>query len=88
MTTFSNQDDLKQYVLDELKKTDYTMLNDVYIANKKEFIMYRSFLRQALKNLYLSTQFPETPQPVWGNSNTVASTDITDQPIATGIQEV
>jgi hypothetical protein len=65
MITFNNQDDLKQYVLDELKETDYAMLSDVYIANKKDFIYYRLFLRQALKDLYVSTNFPERPQPVW-----------------------
>jgi hypothetical protein len=66
MITFNNPDDLKQYVLDQLKATDYAMLSDVNILNKNEFIQYRSFLRQVLKDLYLSTQFSETPQPVWG----------------------
>jgi hypothetical protein len=66
MITFNNQDTLKQYVLDELKETDYAMLSDVYILNKAEFITYRRSLRQALKDLYLSTQFTERPQPVWG----------------------
>jgi hypothetical protein len=69
MITFNNADDLKQYTLDQLKATDYAMLSDVSLLNKDEFIVYRAFLRQVLKNLYLSTQFPEEPQPVWGALN-------------------
>jgi len=65
MINFNNADDLKQYILDQLKATDYAMLSDVNISNKDEFIGYRSFLRQALKDLYLSTYFPEEPQPIW-----------------------
>jgi hypothetical protein len=66
MITFNNPDDLKQYILDELKATDYAMLSDVYILNKHDFTNYRVFLRQALQDLFLSTQFSERPQPVWG----------------------
>jgi hypothetical protein len=65
MITFDNADDLKQYTLDQLKATDYAMLEDVNLLNKDEFIVYRSFLRQVLKDLYLSTYFPEEPQPIW-----------------------
>jgi hypothetical protein len=67
MITFNNVDNLKQYILDELKATDYAMLSDVKILNKRDFIIYRSFLRQALQDLFLSTQFNERPQPVWGS---------------------
>jgi hypothetical protein len=85
MITFNNQDTLKQYVLDELKATDYAMLSDVKILNKNDFINYRRFLRQALQNLFLSTQFNERPQPVWGTTGTSTTTE---QPTATGIQEI
>jgi hypothetical protein len=78
MITFDNADNLKQYILDQLKATDYAMLSDVNISNKDEFIGYRSFLRQALKDLYLSTYFPEEPQPIWKTLNTPTTTGTTE----------
>lgn len=77
---FNNQDDIKQYTLNKLKETDYAMLSDVYILNKSEFIQYRSFLRQVLKDLYLSTQFPETPEPIWGDVATPRVNSQVDTP--------
>jgi hypothetical protein len=65
MITFDNIDNLIDYAKKQLEKTDYTVLPDVYLINKDEFISYRFFIRQAIINPSLTTQFPQEPKAIW-----------------------
>lgn len=65
MITFDNIDTLIAYAKKQLEKTDYTVLPDVYLINKDEFISYRFFIRQAIINPSLTIQFPQEPKAIW-----------------------
>jgi len=75
---FKNIEEIRAYAKQQLEKTDYAVLPDTNIANKIEFIGYRSFIRL----LYLKpnyTPFPEEPTPIWNEPNTIMS-NIQNQP--------
>lgn len=68
MITFDNIDTLINYAKKQLEKTDYTVLPDVYLINKDEFISYRFFIRQAIINPSLTIQFPQEPKAIWSST--------------------
>lgn len=79
MITFKSLEEVKSYAKQQLEKTDYAVLPDTNIANKMEFIMYRSFIRL----LYLKpnyTPFPEEPTPIWNEPNMII-TGVQNQPV-------
>ena len=45
MITFNTLEEVKAYAKQQLEKTDYTVLSDVNLNNKQEFVNYRSLLR-------------------------------------------
>jgi len=47
---------------------DWSVLSDVQIQNKSEFISYREILRNYILNPIESPVFPPEPQPIWNNS--------------------
>lgn len=49
----------------KLSKSDWSVLQDVNISNKPDFINYRSQLRNLILNPVEEPIFPEEPQPVW-----------------------
>ena len=72
MIYFNNIEELIAYAKQQLEKTDYAVLSDVYLTNKDEFINYRSILRQAIMfpNLSIfsnSSKFPEEPKAIWNS---------------------
>ena len=48
-----------------IANSDWSVLQDVNISNKSEFINYRSQLRNLILNPVEEPIFPEEPQPVW-----------------------
>jgi hypothetical protein len=68
--TFNSLEEVKAYAKKQLEKTDYAILPDTNIANKVEFVHYRSFVRL----LYLNpnyTPFPTEPTPIWNEPNMI-----------------
>jgi hypothetical protein len=65
MITFDSIDNIVAYAKQQLEKTDYTVLPDVYLINKDEFVSYRSILRQVVISPSLTIQFPEEPKAIW-----------------------
>lgn len=45
--------------------SDWSVLQDVNISNKKEFINYRSTLRNLILNPVENPIFPIEPTPIW-----------------------
>jgi hypothetical protein len=72
MLTFNTIEELKSYIKEQLIKTDYTMLEDVKLLNKNEFVIYRTILRSIYFSdpLYITAVLPIEPQPVWDILNT------------------
>jgi hypothetical protein len=68
MIYFNNIEELKIYAKEQLTKTDYAVLPDVYLINKDEFINYRATLRQAIMFPNLTMQFPQEPKANWNNN--------------------
>lgn len=60
---------LKLECKDEAKKriafSDWSVLQDVNISNKQEFINYRSTLRNLILNPVENPIFPVEPTPIW-----------------------
>lgn len=44
---------------------DWSVLPDVQIENKQDFIIYRSKLRELILNPIENPIFPSEPQPIW-----------------------
>jgi hypothetical protein len=67
MLTFNTIEELKSYIKEQLANTDYTMLEDVKLLNKNEFVIYRTILRAIYFSdpLYITACLPNEPQPVW-----------------------
>ena len=84
MIQFNNIEEVKAYAKQLLEKTDYTVLADVNLTNKQEFITYRNTVRISIFYPSINVQFPQEPDPIWGSSvNTVTSTQPnTDIPTA------
>jgi len=68
MITFNTLEEVKAYAKQQLEKTDYTVLSDVNLNNKQEFVNYRSLLRLQYFNPNF-TPFPIEPTPIWNNTN-------------------
>jgi len=66
---FNTLEEIKAYAKQQLEKTDYAVLPDVKIVNKSEFETYRSRIRDAYLNPYLSFQFFTEPKAIWGDSS-------------------
>jgi len=64
---FNNVDQLKEYLTQQLAKTDYAVLSDVYLVNKDEFINYRAILRQYIIYPNLNVILPEEPKAIWNS---------------------
>jgi hypothetical protein len=62
---FNTIDELKKYVSEELAKTDYTVLPDVFLKNKDEFISYRVTLRKLIISPNLCEILPQKPKAIW-----------------------
>lgn len=45
--------------------SDWSVLSDVNISNKEEFITYRATLRGFIKTPVSDPVFPTEPQPIW-----------------------
>jgi hypothetical protein len=65
MQTFFNTEELTRYAKQQLEKTDYSVLSDVNLNNKHEFITYRSILRQIIINPNISSFIPNEPKADW-----------------------
>jgi hypothetical protein len=66
MITFNNLEEIKAYAKKQLEKTDYSVLPDINLKNKDEFVFYRNLLRIVYFNPQMSSQFPQEPLPIWG----------------------
>jgi hypothetical protein len=52
-----------------LAQTDWAVLSDVELANKQEFIDYRSNIRYLLLNDMYYNEVIEPPEPVWATES-------------------
>ena len=68
MITFNTLEEVKAYAKEQLEKTDYSILPDVSLTNKDDFVFYRNFVRMIYLNPKINSQFPQEPVPVWGES--------------------
>ena len=55
----------KQKAKNLITISDWSVLSDVNIQNKKEFENYRSILRQFIINPIVDPVFPVEPEPIW-----------------------
>lgn len=62
---FNTIAEAKEFAKQKLQDTDYAVLPDVSIANKKEFEEYRKYIRQFYLNPMLSLATMEEPKPEW-----------------------
>jgi hypothetical protein len=68
-----NKEKLKQFKIDQCKtkskqlieSCDWSILSDVKIENKTEFINYREILRNYILNPVENPIYPEEPKPIW-----------------------
>ena len=58
MIQFNNIEEVKAYAKQLLEKTDYTVLADVNLTNKQEFITYRNTVRISIFYPSINVQFP------------------------------
>jgi hypothetical protein len=65
MIQFNNLEDFKKYAKEKLLETDWSVLPDVQLKNKQEFVIYRGAIRLALTIDNYSFQFKETPIADW-----------------------
>jgi hypothetical protein len=56
----------KAYAGAMLAKTDWTMMPDVKLVNKKEFAEYRAAMRKLRIEPELEPVWPTMPKPIWG----------------------
>jgi hypothetical protein len=56
----------KAIAKEKIALTDWSILPDVNISNKNEFEIYRSQLRDLIKNPVSNPTWPTEPQPIWG----------------------
>lgn len=56
---------IKQHAISLLKESDWSMLTDVSIVNKADWIMYRTLLRTIAQNPQLDSVIPTKPEEVW-----------------------
>ena len=86
MKTFFNTEQLKEYAKAQLKKTDYAVLPDVRLANKNQFINYRSFMRLLIIDPNLGHIIPEEPKAQWFSIQQEFAEP--QQPTTTGTEEI
>jgi len=82
---FNNSEQVKEYARFRLYQTDYAVLDDVNIKNKKAFIAYRIHLRNALQDPHPAWIFPKPPEPEWikpGDMTVESTDDSTEEPSA------
>ena len=65
MKYFENSEQLCAYLKQQLTDTDWSVLPDVDIANKEEFISYRAIIRDLYLKAELGCAIPETPKAIW-----------------------
>lgn len=70
MMTFNTLEEVKAYAKQQLENTDYSVLPDVNLSNKQEFVGYRSILRLQYFNPNF-TPFPIEPTPIWNDSESL-----------------
>ena len=68
MITFSTNEEVKAYAKKLLEETDYAVLPDVNLQNKKDFVLYRNLVRLIYLNPVLTAWWPTLPQTIWGES--------------------
>lgn len=61
------KDDCISYSKLLIDATDWSMLPDVKLQNKSEFITYREILRNYIINPVEDPIFPTEPNPIWSN---------------------
>jgi hypothetical protein len=68
MINFNTKEQVKEYAKKLLENTDYSVLPDISLTNKDEFVQYRNIVRFFYFNPTVGATFPEEPKPIWGNS--------------------
>ena len=67
MINFNTKEQAKEYAKQLLENTDYSVLPDISLTNKDDFIEYRNMVRFIYFNPTVGAVFPEEPKPIWGN---------------------
>lgn len=67
MMQFYTLEQVKAYAKQLLENTDYSVLPDISLKNKDEFVQYRNIVRFFYFNPTFGAIFPEEPNPIWGN---------------------
>jgi len=68
MIQFNNLEDFKKYAKEKLQETDWSVLSDVNLLNKEEFLGYRYSIRLALINENYTFQFRDKPNAILGTA--------------------
>jgi len=68
MIQFYTLEEVKAHAKKLLEETDYTVLPDVNLTNKNEFVDYRNLIRILYTSPRLTSWWPEKPKAVWGAS--------------------
>ena len=64
MIQFNNLEDFKKYAKEKLQETDWSVLPDVNLVNKQDFLDYRNSIRLALINENYTFQFINKPDAI------------------------
>lgn len=75
MMQFYTLEEVKAHAKKLLEETDYTVLPDVNLTNKNDFVIYRNLIRLIYLNPRVSPWWPEIPQVIWGESPSSPITD-------------
>ena len=67
MINFTTTEQVKEYAKQLLENTDYSVLPDISLTNKDDFIKYRNVVRFFYFNPTVGATFPEVPKAIWGN---------------------
>jgi len=83
MISFNTKEEVKAYAKKLLEETDYSVLPDISLTNKDDFVQYRNIVRGFYFYPTIGANFPEVPKPIWGEkiyslnkTNTQPNTDI------------
>lgn len=69
MIQFNNLEDFKKYAKEKLQETDWSVLPDVNLVNKQDFVIYRYSIRLALINENYTFQFIDKPNAIFGTAS-------------------
>ena len=65
LIAYQPKQNCKNTAKQKIENCDWSVLADVNLANKQEFINYRSILRNYILNPVENPNWPDEPDPIW-----------------------